>query len=123
MKFMGNPFIRLTPSKEKLLLIQLEKLKPYIAFDTYLQIKTILDRCIMRHQILQLEIEQILQLLNEKSQVETIDESEATTECNREIKTHNSQTDNSFALLRNEYCIRLHNTLMKLQEKQVILRS
>ena len=113
---MENKFFRLTPSMEKLLLVQLEKLKPYIAFDKYIQIKTILDKCILYHQISQLEIEQILQLLNEKSQVETIDESEAT-ESNQEIKTRNAPMDNTFALFHNEYCIRLHNTLMKLQEK------
>lgn len=100
------------------MLVQLEKLKPYIAFDKYIQIKTILDRCILCHQISQLEIEQILQLLNEKSQVETIDETETTTESNQEIKTRNVPMDNTFALLHNEYCIRLHNTLMKLQEKE-----
>lgn len=100
------------------MLIQLEKLKPYIAFDKYIQIKTILDRCFLCHQISQLEIEQILQLLNEKSQQHVVNEAEATTESNHETKTHNAATDYNFALLYNEYCIRLHTTLMKLQEKE-----
>jgi len=115
---MENKIFRLSPSKEKLLLIQLEKLKPYIAFDKYIQIKTILDRCFLRHQISQLEIEQILQLLNEESQHQVVNEAEATAESNQETKTRNASTDNSFALLYNEYCIRLHTTLMKLQEKE-----
>lgn len=100
------------------MLIQLEKLKPYIAFDKYIQIKAILDRCVLCHQISQLEIEQILQLLSEESQHQVVNEAEETTESNQEAKTHNAATDNSFALLYNEYCIRLHTTLMKLQEKE-----
>lgn len=115
---MENKIFRLSPSNEKLLLVQLEKLKPYIAFDKYIQIKTILDRCILCHQISQLEIDQILQLLNEESQREVVNEVEATTESDQEIKTRSAPTDNSFALLYNEYCIRLHTTLMKLQEKE-----
>ena len=115
---MENIIFRLSPSTEKLLLIQLEKLKPHIAFDKYIQIKTILDRCFLRHQISQLEIEQILQLLNEESQHQVVNEAEATAESNQETKTCNASTDSSFALLYNEYCIRFHTTLMKLQEKE-----
>ena len=100
------------------MLVQLEKIKPYIAFDKYMQIKAILDRCFKSHRISQLEIDQIIQLLDERSQGEVLDELETEDSCEQSGKTRSISIDNNFALLYNEYCIRLHTTLKKLQEKE-----
>jgi len=117
LRVMKNDAIQLTSSNERLLMFRLQNLQFQIAFDIYIKIKTIVERCIEHHQISLAEIEQIFLLLEEAKNKET-EEEETVDQEKSALAANEKKQDNGFLLLHHEHFVRFHAMLMRLYKQK-----
>ncbi len=98
-------------------MFRLQNLQFQIAFDIYIKIKMIVERCIEHHQISFAEIEQIFLLLEEGKNKE-IEEEETVDQEKSVLAVNGKKQSKGLLILHHEHCVRFYAMLMRLYKQK-----